>query len=167
MYPVERLLSDPAPLYFLEHQWDIPFEVLMEAFYHVFEQVPPENYDELDFSVFVLLNGGDFQVTMSTGESIIYKLQEEGFEPVFAGGEAEAAVSQEVFSKILEVLRETLPDEWKDDFTLLEIPKDTNNFLVNDKGDCWSGTIYRCSDPDVKMKFEIRLEGEKFNVNFL
>lgn len=166
IYPVDRLLAEAAVFSYISEQADIPLDVLQEAFYNLFETYLAENeeYNNLDV-VSYEFEGEDFCVSFpGTGYSIVFKLQEGG---LFSCVEEEKT-SMEVWSTLFREIQKKLPEEWKEDFCLREVPSKRNNWLLNKEKDYFEGEIYRSSDVEHSMGFRVSFlgEGKGFHVEF-
>lgn len=161
IYPMERLLGETAPFIFIENRTGIPEEVLRQAFYKLFE-VAVQEVPELEelHTVIYEFEGEDFSVSFNTGHSIIFELQE-GAPPSYFSSKEEELTSMEVFHLLMKEIRKKLPEEWKEEFCLREVPSMENNWLLNTQEDRFEGEVYRTTDPEQTLKFTVLHLGEK------
>lgn len=153
-YPLERLWAKPTVvLNFLDGQTGVPAPVLFDSLCELFEACLEEHGREnfrSKLAKFLFFEGG-FTLTFDTGERIIMKESPTG---VFRSGE-EVSVSFHTHQMIMEALREALPESWKEDFSIEEVPLPGNNFLHNPSQDGFKGVVQRMSSPEEKLNFRI------------
>lgn len=156
-YPIERLLAKPQVMNFVEAISGIPAEVLLECFYTLFESCLDEQRDEFEavFAQFVAEEDG-FTLRFDTGETLNMKEVKQG---TFRSNE-EINTSFDVNRLLMEQLRQSLPEDWKGDFGLENIPSPSNNFLLSGEEDCFRGTVYKLSSPEERMGFSVKYLGE-------
>ena len=162
-YPISRLIANPVALEYLEQVSEIPLDVLMEAFYDLFEsfllQEVEDPEDGSEDTIFLCYSWGDsseFTLTFDTGESLTMRLSEGG---EFTTQE-EATSSFEVSALLVKLLKQALPEDWQDDFGLETPPLPKNNWLQSESGDSFEGTVYRLSDPDSRLSFSVEYLGD-------
>ena len=161
-YPISRILANPIALEYLEQVSEIPLDVLMEAFYDLFEtfllqeEDPEGEGEDTIFLCYSWEDSNEFTLTFDTGESQTMRLSEGG---EFTTQE-EASSSFEVSALLVKLLKQALPEDWQDDFGLETPPLPKNNWLQSESGDSFEGVVYKLSDPDSRLPFQVKYLGD-------
>lgn len=161
--PIDKLLGNPLLFALISEKLeDVPPVAVAEGFYDLLDESVSNNLSVEGMAMFGK-EGSDFLIVFENRMAIRMEKREEG---VFHSRK-EVETSFEVNSWINHVLRQFLPNEWKDDFGLVEVPLPSNNFLLDEELEKFVGEVYRLSSPEEKKKFTLTVTGEdSYDVQF-
>lgn len=163
---INRLIADPRGFDILcsvlGDRGPTPFD-LQQAFYFFLESIyfnhGVKEYAEFEEISFVLEpeEGRCSLMTSSGFASEIYALDEENSESKrFVSSKKELEVSAVISYSLMSAIRELLPEKYKYDFMLVDLPNKDNNFLIDSETKKANGKIKLVSTEE-EINFEAQL----------
>ena len=159
IYTTERLLANPRIFMAIANEFDGPdWETLRDAFYELLEGEFEDQDVEPTFDIAEVAfrekpeDPQTFQVILTNGQAI--ELQPSGDTYAIVSDENELGVVSVIYGRLVKAIEEARPD-LKGDVSLDNVPTLANDFLRDEREDCFKGTFSLLSTPDTKFNFKV------------
>ena len=161
-YPLTRILADPVILNVITDNIGVDFWFIAESVYELVETFLKEGYIVTEETLVQLIFEDEKLKIFFVG-LIAEGYPEESPEPLVSDEDVQRSLN--ISAVLMREISKELPENWKDDFALVDMPYLRNNYLLDEEGEFFFGKIHRMSNPSETKTFKVRaLEEDKYQV---